>query len=39
VDEFGLTLFTTGLFGVLFHYVGHRDAEEEQLHLLRHVIA
>jgi hypothetical protein len=39
VNEFGLGLFTTGLFGVLLQYVGQRDAEEEQLDRLRHVIA
>jgi hypothetical protein len=39
VNEFGLGLFTIGLFGVLLHYVGQRDAEEEQLQRLRHVIA
>ena len=39
VNEFGLGLFSTGLFGVLFHYVGQRDAEEEQLQRLRQVIA
>jgi hypothetical protein len=39
VNEIGLGLFTTGLFGVVFHYVGQRDAEEEQLRRLRQVIA
>ena len=39
VNEIGLGLFSTGLFGVLFHYVGRRDAEEEQLGRIRHVIA
>jgi hypothetical protein len=34
-----LGLFTTGLFGVLLHYVGQRDAEEEQLRRIREVIA
>jgi hypothetical protein len=39
VNEVGLGLFTAGLFGVLFHYVGQRDAEEEQIQRIRHVIA
>jgi hypothetical protein len=39
VNEFGLALFTTGLFGVLFHYVGQRDVEEEHLQRIRRVIA
>jgi len=39
VNEIGLGLFTTGLFGVLFQYVGHRDAEEEQVERIRQVIA
>jgi hypothetical protein len=39
MNEVGLGLFTTGLFGVLFHYVGYRDAEEEQLQRIRHVIS
>jgi hypothetical protein len=39
VNEIGLGLFSTGLFGVLFHYVGRREAEEEQLGRIRHVIA
>jgi hypothetical protein len=39
VNEIGLGLFTTGLFGVLFHYVGQRDAEEEQIQRIRQVIA
>jgi hypothetical protein len=37
VNEVGLGLFTTGLFGVLFRYVGQRDAEEEQIQRIRHV--
>jgi hypothetical protein len=39
VNEIGLGLFSTGLFGVLFHYVGRRDAEEEQIGRIRHVFA
>jgi len=39
VNDIGLGLFTTGLFGVLFQYVGQRDAEEEHLRRLRLVIA
>ena len=35
VTEIGLGLFTTGLFGVLFHYVGQRDVEEEHLQRIR----
>jgi hypothetical protein len=38
VNDIGLGLFTTGLFGVLFHYVGQRDAEEEQVRRIREVI-
>jgi hypothetical protein len=38
VNEIGLGLFTTGLFGVLFQYVGKRDADEDQLQLIRQVI-
>jgi hypothetical protein len=38
VNEIGLGLFTTGLFGVLFQYVGQRDAEEEQIRRLRQAI-
>ena len=39
VNEVGLGLFSTGLFGVLIHYVGQRDAEESHLQRLREVIA
>src|SRR2546423_1594125 len=39
VNDIGLGLFTTGLFGVLFQYVGQRDAEEDNLQPIRHVIA
>jgi hypothetical protein len=38
VNEVGLGLFSTGLFGVLFHYVGQRDVQEDQLQRLRQVI-
>jgi hypothetical protein len=38
VNEVGLGLFSTGLFGVLFDYIGRRDAEEEHLQRLRQVI-
>jgi hypothetical protein len=38
VNELGLALFTTGLFGVLLQYVGQRDVEEEQLERVRQVI-
>ena len=38
VNDIGLGLFITGLFGVLFHYVGQRDAEEEHLQRIRRVI-
>jgi len=39
LNEVGLGLFMTGLFGVLFQYVGQRDAEEEHVRRLREVIA
>ena len=39
VNELGLGLFTTGLFGVLFHYVGQRDAAEDHIERIRRVIA
>jgi hypothetical protein len=39
VNEIGLGLFITRLFGVLFHHVGQRDPEEEQIRRLRQVIA
>jgi hypothetical protein len=39
VNEIGLGLFTTGLFGVLFQYVGQRDAAEEQIQRIREVIS
>lgn len=39
IAELGLGLFTTGLFGVLFQYVGQRDAEEANLERNRQIIA
>src|SRR5262249_1572716 len=38
VNDLGLGLFTTGLFGVLFQYVGQRDAEENAVQRLRTVL-
>src|SRR5437762_11623325 len=38
VNDIGLGLFTTGLFGVLFTYVGQRDAKEDNLQQIRQVI-
>jgi len=39
VNDVGLAFFTTGLFGVLFQYVGQRDAEERNLQRIQSVIA
>lgn len=39
VNDLGLGLFATGLFGVLFEYVGRRDAENESIERIRNVIA
>src|SRR5438046_1220059 len=39
VNAIGLGLFTTRLFGVLFQYVGQREAEEDNITRIRHVIA
>ncbi len=39
LNDLGLGLFSTGLFGVLFQYVGQRDAEEGNLQRIRQVIA
>jgi hypothetical protein len=38
VNDVGLALLTTGLFGVLFQYVGQRDAEEDAVQRLRTVL-
>lgn len=39
INDVGLLLFGTGLFGVLFQYVGHRDSEEENIRRIQNVIA
>ena len=38
-NEIGSSLFFAGLFGILFQYVGQRDAEELTAARLRHVLA
>src|SRR5689334_3826273 len=38
VNDIGLGLFTTGLFGVLFQYIGARDAEADAIQRIREVI-